>query len=125
MQDSQPVNETSEFNLTFGSDAESSIADSESELIYHDDDDDLMGRKITMDLPNHTPAKGKGGFCHTPQERGGGAGLSNRTAHNGYADGGLNRERLPRTGPRRVSLDQFNSAEQDGVVVTNAVVTIG
>ena len=113
--------ETSEFNLTFESDAESSKTESESELIYYDDDEDLMSKKIIVGHSDHT-----NGVHYPPQE--GGAGLSNGTTLNGYANGELGRENLLRdisTAPRRVSLDQLNSSELDGVVVTNAVVTIG
>lgn len=116
-------NGTSEFNLTFGSDAESG---SESELLYYDEEEDLMGKNSVMNLPNHTPLTNGGAEYnfHHSSERIGGCGLPNDTALNGYADGWHNGGGLMRE-PRTVSLDQLNSAEKDGMVVTSAVVTIG
>ena len=119
-QDSSPENEVTEFNLMFGSEAESS--ESESELMYHEEDEDLMGKKIMMDLPNHGPSSNMNTYDHTVQRKGGDT-FNELTSLKGYANG--ERERDYITEPRRVSLDQLDTAEQNGFVVTNAVVTIG
>jgi hypothetical protein len=109
LQESQQENGISEFNLTFGPEAETSETDSESELIWHSDDGGLKGREIMMDLPNHIQGKE---YHHTSQQNG--------VTYNGELD-----REGDVTAPRRVSLDGLNSAEQDGFVVTNAVVIIG